>query len=498
MPRGRLTRKIGIVALGRAANIFAIYAVYALAARSWDKEVCGFFQAVWVLSNTLVPIFLVGLPTAVLYFFPRRENTRALALQAALCLLVSALLLSGTLYWGGGALFVFLGGLSTAETPVAQYIIAFIPYVFALVAGGCIDSLLIAGERQVWQAWLGLTTAIAMVAASALGMLWALEPQQVLAAFSALGLVRLTLGYGLVKRMLRVGVWGDFTGWRALVAYAKPIAFNDAVGALSRSVDKYVVLYFFTASTFSEYHFGAVEVPISLLLAAVVSVLVPEVSLLYQQGKVEEIAALWHGAVARLALLALPLFFFLLFFSDAFIAWYLPAEYSTSTWVFRIFLLALPLRCAVYNPLLVGMGKAQWALWGSVGDLVLNLLLSLLFVELLRSAWPQWAFIGPAMATVFATYVQVLFLVAAIAWHLHWSWQRLLPWGTLGRLAFFSLVAAWVARWCAGVVEAAFGQLSIGGVVFVVLLAGLLWSNSNQRRDMRALASAFLAKGNSA
>ena len=55
-----------------------------------------------------------------------------------------------------------------------------------------------------------------------------------------------------------------------------------------------------------------------------------------------------------------------------------------------------------------------------------------------------------------------------------------------------------MARWCAGVVEAAFGQLSIGGLVFVVLLAGLLWSNSSQRRDMRALASALLAKGSGA
>ena len=80
---GRLTSKVGIVALGRGANALAVYVVYALAARTWDKVQCEVFAAVWVLSNALVPIFLIGLPTAVLYFFPRRENTRGLALQAA-------------------------------------------------------------------------------------------------------------------------------------------------------------------------------------------------------------------------------------------------------------------------------------------------------------------------------------------------------------------------------------------------------------------------------
>ena len=98
---GRLTRKVGLVALGRGANALAIYAVYALAARTWDKAQCEVFAALWVLSNALVPIFLIGLPTAVLYFFPRRENTRGLALQAGCCALGSALFLGGLLHVAG-------------------------------------------------------------------------------------------------------------------------------------------------------------------------------------------------------------------------------------------------------------------------------------------------------------------------------------------------------------------------------------------------------------
>ena len=50
-----LTRRIGIVAVGRAASTFSILAVNAILAWNWTEAEVGVFRAVWVLSNTLVP-----------------------------------------------------------------------------------------------------------------------------------------------------------------------------------------------------------------------------------------------------------------------------------------------------------------------------------------------------------------------------------------------------------------------------------------------------------
>ncbi len=496
MPGGRLTRKIGIVALGRAANVLAIYAVYALAARTWDKSELGLFSAVWVLSNTLVPIFLLGLPTAVLYFFPRRSKPVVLAQQAGSCLLAAAVLLGGVLYFWGGTLADFLGETPVEAQLLTSYLIAFTPYVFSLVAGGFVESVLVASDRPHWQAVLALLTALGLVSCTAIGKVLGLGPQEVLALFSLMGLLRLAVGYALVRLALGKGAWNDWSEFGSLLRYAKPIALNDAMGTLSRSVDRYIVVAFFGFETFAEYHLGAIEVPISLLLAAVVAVLIPEISRLYQQHKIEEIGTLWHLAVSRLALVALPLFFFLFVFADAFIALYLPASYGASTtWVFRIFLLALPLRCAIYNPLLVGMGKAQWALWGSIGDLLLNIGLSLALVHLLSAYSPQHAFLGPALATVFSTYAQVAFLLGAIAWHLRWGLRYLLPWAGLLRVSAFSLAAALVARWTAEWVPGAAWSLALGGLVFVLLLAALLWSSKCERQQLQQLLYAVLQRG---
>ena len=285
--------------------------------------------------------------------------------------------------------------------------------------------------------------------------------------------------------------WWNWNEVGDYLRYALPIAGNDTVGVLSRSVDRLVVLSFLRVETFAFYHVGAIEVPVSLLLAAVVSVLVPEFSRLYKEQHLEEIAHLWREAIARLALVVVPLFFFLFFFADSVVAALYPEEYAKTQWIFRIFLLVLPLRIAVYNPLLVGMGKAQWALWGSMGDLALNLILSIALVAVLQMRLPHWAFAGPALATVVSTYLQVIFLVGMIRWHLQWRLRDLLPWRYLARLCAFSILAALAALFSTSWEGSAWMHLAGGAAVFGGVLTALLWSNERDRQGLKQILNSL-------
>jgi O-antigen/teichoic acid export membrane protein len=481
-----LTRRIGIVAVGRAASTVSIIAVNAILASSWEQAEFGAFGAIWVLANTLVPIFLLGLPTSLLYFFPRRSNTSALVAQTFLVLAISGVALV-VLLWLTGARLVDLLDIATKGGRVD--LLPFLPYIFSLVVGGLIEPVLIAARRHNWQAVLALIASIALVGVAIVGNVLAWSVGEVLAAFSVVGMVRLVVGSGLVVGALgrSEGRWVDGQGFRSYLAYALPIAGSDAVGSLSRYIDRYVVLFFFTIEEYGLYHVGALEVPVSLLLAAVVSVLVPEVSRLYKAGQLQEIAELWREAITRLALVVVPLFFFLFFFAGAVVLAVFSDTYADAQWIFRIFLLALPLRIAVYNPLLVGMGKARWAMWGSIGDLGLNLALSIALSYTLKIYLPQWALVGPALATVISTYVQVVFLVGMISWHLKWRLADLLPWTYLLRLCSFSLLAALVARFAVFWEGSAWLELLGGGAVFGVVLAALLWSNGQDRQALRQI-----------
>jgi len=298
-------------------------------------------------------------------------------------------------------------------------------------------------------------------------VIWGWEVGEVLWAFSGLGGLRLAAGYALVGAALGWGGWGRrVEGLGEFLRYSLPVALGDGVGSLARAVDRLVVLWFFSTETFAFYHLGAIEVPVSVLLASATAVLIPQVSGLHAQGRREEIAGLWRSAVERLSLVVLPLFFLLLALSGTLVELFYPRQYGQSAWVMRVFLLTLPLRCAIYNPLLVGMGKARWVLWVGAGDLLLNLGLSLLLTQSLLTLWPAWAFLGPALATVLSTWVQVAALVGLIAWQLGLGPGRLLPWGQLGRVSLVSALAGGLC-WAAALLPLpALLRVALGGAVF--------------------------------
>lgn len=452
MPPEALARQVGLVALGRGAATLSTLVVSTVLAWVWaaDPGLRGTYGAVWTLGNTLIPLFLLGFPTTFLYFFPRlgRPGQQQLLLRAGLCLAVSGVALAGLLQVAGPHLSRLLDqGEGSAAGELGQYLGAFLPYAAFWVAGGLVEPALVAAGRARWQAWTSLGVALGQlgIAALAAGFHWGVR--EVLWAFSVLGGLRLAAGNVLVWRSVGgVSQRAGEAGMGAFLRYSLPVALGDVVGSLARAVDRLVVLSFFAAQTFACYDLGAVEVPVSVLLASATTVLIPQVSALYARGETGQIAELWAGAVARLALVVLPLFALLFALAGPLVGLLYPAQYQQSVWVMRVFLLALPLRCAIYNPLLVGMGRARWALWVGVGDLVVNLGLSLLLTRLLLTALPDWAFLGPALATVFSTYLQVGVLVWLIAGQLRLGVRRLMPWQQLGRVSGWCAAAA-LAAW---------------------------------------------------
>ena len=182
-------------------------------------------------------------------------------------------------------------------------------------------------------------------------------------------------------------------------------------------------------------------------------------------------------------------FTFLLFVhAGSIVALFMPPDFARAEWVFRVFLLALPLRSAIYNPLLVGMGKASWALWGGIGDLVCNISLSIALVLLFKSQWgTEWAILGPAFATVISTYAQVVVLVLLISRHLHWRLLELLPWGQLLRTAAFSLCAAMFSLILSQILEQPALKLLVGFLSFGAVILAASWMHASQREEIRSL-----------
>ena len=133
---------------------------------------------------------------------------------------------------------------------VAAYLLPFLPYLFAVIAAGGAEAALVAADREHYLAWLQLGASGGLLAGTWLGLSWGWTPAQVLLLFSGVGMVRLLAACGLVRQALGGGSWWRWQGLGELVRYARPVGLNDAMGTLSRYVDRFVVLHFFAGRHF--------------------------------------------------------------------------------------------------------------------------------------------------------------------------------------------------------------------------------------------------------
>jgi peptidoglycan biosynthesis protein MviN/MurJ (putative lipid II flippase) len=130
-----------------------------------------------------------------------------------------------------------------------------------------------------------------------------------------------------------------------------------------------------------------------------------------------------------------------------------------------------------------------------VGDLGLNLALSVAFVQLLLPRGPDFAMLGPAAATVISTYIQVMFLLLLIGHHLRRSLWDLLPWARLLRVSAVSAAAALVALACASSADAPGLRLAVGSLVFAAALGGSYWLCRPEREEVGIMLRAALTRG---
>ena len=123
-----------------------------------------------------------------------------------------------------------------------QYLRPFLPYVISLVAAGYVEAALVAAGRETQQAGF----AVAVTAAAAAAAHTTAAPGSFLLTLSAIGLMRWGVGVILVSRAIGFRRPSVNSNLAELLRYSLQIGLGDALGSLSRAVDRMVVVFFFT------------------------------------------------------------------------------------------------------------------------------------------------------------------------------------------------------------------------------------------------------------
>jgi len=481
----KLTTQAGGVSLGRGIAAVSGLATAMVLSRLMSVEDYGSYRQVWLLFFTLVPIFELGIPPSVSFFLPQltSDKIKTYLIQNASVLLFSGLLL-------GLAFFAFGQRLEDlfSNPGLVRYLRAFALFPALTLSYNMTENTLIALGRAGTAGLVSGSSAVIQAILILTAVTSGASLEQILLLLSAWALLRWSIAAGTLfhfSRRLRFS-WD----WRSLGAnlrFALPMGAAMMAAILARQLDKIIISSSFTTAQFAIYANGSYEIPlISVLTLSVTAVLVPALVRAHSGRDIPEIKRLWHGSARRTAWLFFPAFVFLFIAAKPLMIFLFSEKYTDSVFVFRVFLFLLPLRIALYSAFLRALGNTRSILISSLGACTISVILAVILIKV-----HPLGYLGPAIASVLASYWAAWFCIRRTIRILDWSWREYFPWKTLSAIMTVALVSALPAFGISYLVEnlTSFLQLVILGGSYAIsyLVVGELSGAARPREWLEAI-----------
>lgn len=389
------TARALVLSLSRTTVALSGIAVMALLARSLDMASVGTYRQAFAAYNVLLPLVLLGLPHAVI-FFAARDPARAIGVlgeNAFAILGLSGLpLLVGVL--GGGELLARV----TRNPEIEMTLLAYGPGFMALAVSYSLSSYWVSQERTWTLAAFSVLRATAAFVAVALATcFWASAVG--VAAISSLSLVGTVFcGVAIVavadrKRI----VWPTIGGLSSQLQYAAPLGLSEVVGQLSSRLSVLIVAGMVTPQVFAVYSCGAIEVPlVGVVTGSAMAIVAPEIIGLVQKGEIKAGLQVWRKAVSRISVGILPSLVLLTIEADRLVSLVFSNAYADAAIPFRVFLVLLPVRVMQFSVLYMAANRGLLLLWRAAVHLVITCCLTYVCA---RSFGVFWSGLGVVIST---------------------------------------------------------------------------------------------------
>jgi len=185
----------------------------------------------------------------------------------------------------------------------------------------------------------------------------------------------------------------DFLFVRKHLKYAFPLVFSMFLSGSAQYIDGFIITSYFDDATFAVFRFGAREFPLVLLLAnAFSSSMLPGFA---DRSMLKSNLEMIRQNSQKLGFWLFPLSGVLMLLSH----WAFPVifnvSFAASATIFNIYLLLIISRLLFPQTILIGLQKTNALMWASFLEIVVNVILSLWFVQF-------WGLAGVAYGTVCA------------------------------------------------------------------------------------------------
>lgn len=198
--------------------------------------------------------------------------------------------------------------------------------------------------------------------------------------------------------------------WRTLLVYS-------LLAVMAPLIDAWLVQFWYNdPSVFAMFRYGARELPLVGTLAAGLSTaMIPQFSQDWQ-GSLAEL----RTRIRRLVIFLYPPVILIIIFAPVLYEYVFSQEFISSSYIFQIYLMLTISQLLIVQPLVLARGKEKWLVQAAVGELIANLMLSLILGY-------YFGVIGIAWATVLAFIYEKAFLAYRIKRHFGIGLMRYYP-----------------------------------------------------------------------
>jgi len=217
------------------------------------------------------------------------------------------------------------------------------------------------------------------------------------------------------------------------------VSLTDVVSTLNNALDRYLILFWFSAATFAVFQAGAWQIPIVAMIPyAVGTVFAPRYRQLLADGKSAEAIAIWRSSVEKVSLLVVPLTTVFIVGAEETMTLLFTSSYVGAAAVFRLYSVLTLGRVAAFGSLIVAAGCPEYVLWAAVLSFVSNILISV------PALW-MLGFVGPALGTTLAFIPTAILYTWFIARATRMPIGRVFPIAAYGRILVLASVAGALA-----------------------------------------------------
>lgn len=223
--------------------------------------------------------------------------------------------------------------------------------------------------------------------------------------------------------------------WRGFIRFCVPFGSAAVAALLSRTVSSFAVVKLLGAAALAQYAIGQFGEPIVLAIRnSISSVVLPE---MVHRGRAsrESPLALWQQATVVNAICLFPIAVLVARYAPALIERVFGAGYAQAAPVMQIFMIVVARECFDFGSALRAAGRTAPLVGSNTASFLTSAGLSLVLA-------PRYGITGAMSAYALASLVDATYLAVAARRTYGIALQRLLPWGSLAKVALACALAS--------------------------------------------------------